>query len=348
MPPPDPAHAPDGRRAQACRADSPTGCEAHTRAWSGDRLVAEGFPVTQLSERRSNGELVWLDLLSPSGQDMAVLTEEFGLHPLAIEDAMVQHERPKLDRYRDHSFFAAYALGASRDGDLLRIGEVAAFITSDALVTVRKSELVPLKPLLARWDDEKQLIGSGVGFLLHGLLDVLVDGHTDAAAVLDEEADGLEDLLFDEQAPSGHLQRRAFALRKALTLLRRAVLPMHEVLASLTRPEMDLVDDRLAPYVRDVRDHVRRNADHVDSLRETLGTILDVNLTLSSNRLNKTIFRLTAYAALLTVTTAITGYFGQNVPYPGIDHPAGFIASTVLLVGAVGGLLVLFWRKGWL
>ena len=336
-----------GHRALKCAADSPTRCAAHTRAYSGGALVAEGFPVQDLSDRRTQG-FVWLDLLEPDEGDLQVLIEEFGLHPLAIEDAGQEHQRPKLDRYADHAFLAAYDVRPGHGGDPLDLGEIAAFITHDALVTVRKSAQLPLKLLLERWDTTPELAASGVGFLLYGLLDVLVDGHASAAEALDDEADELEDLLFAEDASTDDLQRRTFALRKTMTTLRRAASPMRDVLLTLKRPELRLVDDRLAPYLRDVDDHVLRNIEHVETLRETLGTILDVNLTLSSNRLNTTIFRLTAYAALLTVTTAITGYFGQNVPFPGFGHPAGFAFSTVLLLASVGGLYVLFRRKGWL
>lgn len=336
-----------GHRALKCAADSPTRCRAHTRAYAGGALVAEGFPVQDLSVRRGQG-FVWLDLLEPDEQDMQVLIEEFGLHPLAIEDALHEHQRPKLDRYADHTFLSAYDVRAGTGGELLDIGEIAAFLTADALVTVRKSAQLPLKRLLERWDATPELAASGVGFLLYGLLDVLVDGHAAAAEALDDEADALEDLLFAEDAGTDDLQRRTFALRKTMTTLRRAASPMRDVLLTVKRPELSLIDDRLAPYLRDVDDHVQRNIEHVETLRETLGTILDVNLTLSSNRLNTTIFRLTAYAALLTVTTAITGYFGQNVPFPGFETTAGFLGSTVLLVGAVGGLYLLFRRKGWL
>ena len=292
--------------------------------------------------------MLWLDLLEPSEHDMQVLTEEFGLHPLAAEDAMSEHQRPKLDRYRDHAFLAAYAVRATGDARLLVVGEIAAFLVHDALITVRKSPMVPLKPVLERWDSDPALAVCGVGFLVHGLLDVIVDGHTAAAASLDDEADAMEDATFDPSASPDDLQRRAFALRKTLTTLRRAVSPMRDVLATLSRPDLGIVDHKLAPYIRDVDDHVTRNIDHVAGLGDTLSTILDINATVASNRLNATVFRLTAYAALLTVTTAITGYFGQNVPYPGINRAAGFYGSTVLLIGVVGGLYVMFKRRGWL
>jgi magnesium transporter len=337
--------------AAACQAPSPTACPAHTRVWRSGRLVAEGVPVEDLSEHLARpGTVVWLDLLRPTPADMAVLTEEFGLHPLAIEDALHEHQRAKLDHYADHEFLAAYAVRPCPEGRDTRLetGELAAFFTRSGLITVRKSELVDLEPLVRRWDQTAELAASGVAYLAHGLLDHLVDGHSEAVALLDDEAEDLEDLLFDTSGGAGDLQRRSFALRKDLTTLRRAVVPMRDVLATMGRPGSFLVDPRMAPYLRDVDDHVQRAVESIDGLRDVLGTILDTNLTLASNRLNETVFRLTAYAAILAVTTAVTGYFGQNIPFPGSGEPAGFVASTVMLLLSVGGLVVYFKRRGWL
>ena len=337
--------------ADTCRAASPTGCPAHTRLYRGGRLVASGFPVPEISDHLAvPGSVIWLDLLQPSAADMAVLVEEFGLHPLAIEDALHDHQRPKLDRYSDHHFLAAYAV---REGDgpdgLLQTGELAAFLTPGALVTIRKTALLDLGPLLRRWDAAAPLAQSGVAYLAHGLLDELVDGHTAAVARLDDEAEELEDLLFDDDARrTGELQRRSFALRKDLTRLRRAVLPMREVLAEMVRSGGPFSDEQMGPYFRDVDDHVQRSVEAIDGLRDVLGTILDTNLTLASNRLNQTVFQLTAWAAILAATTAVTGYFGQNIPFPGSGEPAGFIASTAVLVLSVGGLYAFFKNKRWL
>ena len=340
------------RRVEACAAESPTGCEAHTRVWRDGSLLAEGVPVFDLSEHLAvPGTFVWLDLLRPNPADMAVLTEEFGLHPLAVEDALHDHQRAKLDHYADHDFLAAYAVQrcTGDSSSLLEIGEIAAFFTPHGLITVRKSTLLDLRTLLQRWDATSKLVGSGVAYLAHGLLDHLVDGHSDAVALLDQESEELEDLLFDESAQGGSdLQRRSFALRKDLTTLRRAVVPMRQVVAIMARPGSGLVDEQMAPYLRDVDDHVQRAVESIDSLRDVLGTILDTNLTLASNRLNATLFRLTAYAAILAATTAITGYFGQNVPFPGSQQQSGFIGSTLMLVLAVVGLYAFFKRKGWL
>lgn len=335
-----------GRREQASRATSPTRCTAHTRAYCDGVLSEQGFDVARISELLdAPGTVVWLDLLQPSAGDLEVLVDELGLHPLAVEDALHAHQRPKLDHYADHLFLAAYAV-LVEDGEV-ETAEVAAFLTPRALVTVRKDPRVELEPVLTRWDAAAHLTGSGVAYLAHGLVDVLVDGYVAVTQDLDDAGDDIEDLLFAGPGERA-LQERTFELRSSVTRLRRVVLPMQEVVALMRRPDMGLVDEEVEPYLRDVDDHVQRVLAAIEAIREQLATILDTTIALQGQRLNETLFRLTAWAAILAVTTAITGFFGQNIPYPGIEQTSGFVASSVLLVGSVGGLYVYFKRKGWL
>ena len=175
-----------------------------------------------------------------------------------------------------------------------------------------------------------------------------MDGHFEAVQVLDEQIEGLEDVLFDEKPRSRELQRQSFEVRKSLVLLRRVVLPMREVVNSLLRRDHDVVDDAMQPYYQDVYDHVLRATEWTESLRDLVSTILETNLTLQGNRLNEVMRSLTAWAAILAVSTAVTGFYGQNVPYPGFQEPSGFYTSAALLVGISAGLYVFFKKRGWL
>jgi magnesium transporter len=334
--------------ALTCKASNGTTCLAHTRAYRNGELVEEGFDVALISEHLDvEGTVVWLDMLQPTPEDLEVLVEEFGLHPLAVEDAVHEHQRAKLDKYDDHLFLASYIARFSDDAEL-EVHEIGAFITPTALITIRKSEDLDVTPLIERWDAGKRLAASGVGYLVHGLLDLVVDGHFEAVQVLDEHLDALEEVLFDEQPRSRELQRRSFEVRKSLVLLRRVVLPMREVLNSLLRRDLDVVDEQMQPYFQDVYDHVLRAGEWTESLRDLVSTILETNLTLQGNRLNEVMRNLTSWAAILAVTTAITGFYGQNVPYPGFGKEWGFVSSVLLLFGISGGLYLFFKRRGWL
>ena len=338
-----------GRHPAECATSSGPGCRAHTRAYRDGAVVGEGFPPAEISDYlQQEGTVVWLDLEDPDHDDLAVITDELGLHPLAVDDAVNDRQRPKLDRYDDHAFVNTYVVRLDPDTAELTTSEVAAFITARALVTVRKDPELDVRELLERWDGTLEQSGQGVPYLLHGLLDVVVDGHFAVVQDLDDAIERLEALLFDPEGRSTELQRRSFELRKSLVTLRRVVLPMREVVNALLRRDLKFVTPAMQPYYQDVYDHVLRAAEWTESLRDLVSTILETNLTLQGNRLNETVRKLTAYAAILAVTTAITGFYGQNVPYPGFQETAGFYTSLLVLLLACGGLFVFFKRRGYL
>jgi magnesium transporter len=270
------------------------------------------------------------------------------LHKLAVEDATHEHQRPKLDRYQSHLFVTAYAVWLDAATGELEACEVAAFVTANALVTVRKDERFDIDAVVARWDASPDLAKYGVSFLLHGLLDYVVDGHFEAVQALDEQIEGLQDELFTDRPQTRELQIRTFELRKSLVLLRRVVLPMREVVNSLLRRDLHVVDDAMTPYFQDVYDHVLRATEWTESLRDLVTSVLETNLTMQSNRLNVIMKQVTSWAAIIAVPTAVTGFYGQNVPYPGFGHPVGFWTSTIVTVAASAALFWYFRRKDWI
>ena len=292
--------------------------------------------------------LIWVDLCAPDTADLKQLAGELGLHALAVEDAVNARQRPKLDRYDDHSFLSAYSATFDPETAELSHSEIAAFITPRALVTVRKDEGFDLTPVVARWDASPDLAKHGVAFLLHGLLDYVVDGYFEAVQSLDDEIELLEDQLFVVTAKQEDVQRRSYELRKSLVVLRRVVLPMREVVNTLLRRDLHLVDEAMGPYFQDVYDHVLRATEWTDSLRDLVTSILETNLTIQGNRLNIITKKVTSYAAIIAVPTAITGFYGQNVPYPGFSHQSGFFSSSVLIVGLSALLYFMFRRNDWL
>lgn len=321
---------------------------AHTRLYRNGVLDLEDFPIGDVSKHLQDpAATVWLDFCRPDADDLKSISEELGLHDLAVEDAVTVHERPKLDRYDTHLFLTGYSVRLdARSGELVTT-EVAAFVTRQALVTVRKDEGFDLAPVLRRWDESAELAKHGVGFLLWGLIDDIVDGHFVTVQDLDTEIEGLEDLLFADGPPDKEVQRRSFKLRKSLVTLRRVVLPMREVVNSLLRRDLHVVDDAMIPYYQDVYDHVLRATEWTESLRDLVGTILETNLTIQGNRMNLVMKKVTSWAAIIAVPTAITGFYGQNVPYPGFAAHWGFWLSTVLIVIMSGGLFWSFRRNDW-
>jgi magnesium transporter len=328
---------------------TPTKCQARTRLYRDGRLELEGFPVADISDYLVDEAVtIWLDLRDPDRDDLDVLSEEFGLHPLAVEDAVYEHERPKLDRYGSHLFLTAYGARLDMDSGKLATSELSAFVTKQALITVRKDDGLDIGAVVERWDASSDLARFGVGFLLYGLLDYIVDGHFETVQSMDEAVEGLEDQLFAATPQSLDVQRRSFELRKSLVLLRRIVLPMREIVNTLLRPDLKVVADDLMPYYHDLYDHVLRATEWTESLRDLVTSILETNLTIQGNRLNIITKKVTGWAAIIAVPTAITGYFGMNVPYPGFGKMAGFVLSVAFIIVAGLVLYFIFKRKDWL
>jgi len=328
---------------------TPTKCQARTRLYRDGQLELEGFPVSEISDHLDDRAVtIWLDLRHPSHEDLAVLSEEFGLHPLAVEDAGYERQRPKLDRYRSHLFLTAYGAKLDTATGELATSELAVFVIPQALITVRKDDGLDIGAVVERWDASSDLAKFGVGFLLHGLLDYIVDGHFDTVQSLDDTVETLEDDLFAPNPRGMEVQRRSFELRKSLVLLRRVVIPMREVVNSLMRRDLHVVSDDMMPYYQDVYDHVLRAADWTDSLRDLVTTILETNLTIQGNRMNIITKKVTSWAAIIAVPTFITGFYGMNVPYPGFSDRTGFFLSIAFMLVAGFTLYWVFKLKDWL
>ncbi|MEH3140641.1 MAG: magnesium transporter CorA family protein [Mycobacterium kyogaense] len=316
----------------------------------------DDFDFSAISDCLSGDDtLVWCDIYDPDHAILKDLAAELHLNSWAVEDALAESERTKAVVYRTHTFFTVYAVTmtepAAQDdtvASLLEVHRISGFVLPRGLITVRLSPHVDIDEVSRRFDE---LGGQeyGVGSLVHGLLDVVVDGHFAAVQALDDAIEGLEDDLFADVTPTKGLQRKTFQLRKDLVALRRVVLPMREVVSAIqhrrldakTAPELDAV-------YADLYDHVLRASEWTESLRDMVTTVFETNLSLQDARLNVVMKKLTGWAAIIAVPTAITGYYGQNVEYPGIQTVAGFITSTALIVVMVVILYIAFKRRDWL
>ncbi len=319
-----------------------------TRLYRNGVLEAEGFPIDEVSEHVGDrSAVVWFDLCAPTPADLGKISEELGLHQLAVEDALQSHQRPKLDSYDSHLFITVYgAKLVSRSLDLI---EISIFVTKNALVTVRENPGFDIDEVVRRWDANPEMAKYGVPYLLHGLLDYVVDGYFDVLQAMDDRVEALEDDLFaDEPGDRLHIQRLTFEMRKKLVRFRRLAVPMREVVGSLLRRNVGELDPVLTPYYQDVYDHTLRAAEWTDSLRELVGNVREAHINQQGFRLNDIMKKITSWAAIIAVPTMITGYYGQNVPYPGFGHPTGFWISTVAILVASFVLYMIFKKRGWL
>lgn len=320
-----------------------------TRCYLSGVLTDEGFSLESFGEHlRREDAVIWVDLHAPNLSELRTVGDQLGLNSLAVENAATDRQRAKLNHYDNHDFLSAYALRLDEVSHALITAEIAAFIMPQALVTVRKDDDFPIESFGDYLDHNAGLMVHGVSGLLYALLDFVVDGHFDAVQALDDRIDRLEDLLFDGLSHDSGVQRQSFELRKSLVRLRHVVLPMREVVNTLMRRQMHLVPPEMAPYYQDLYDHVLRATEWSDSLRDLVSTILETNLTIQGNRLNVITKQVTSWAAIIAVPTAITGFYGQNLPFPGFSETSGFISSTILIAALSLTLFLIFKRKNWL
>jgi magnesium transporter len=326
------------------------------RVWRDGKLVDEDFDFERISDHLEDPDtLTWVDICDPNHRILQELAGELVLEPLAVEDAIAHSERAKATRYPSHTFITVYAVQLHTDTDVpspeggLSVRKLSAFVFPRGLITVRSSPDFDIEEVVRRWDDNADLLKYGVGALVHGLLDTIVDGHFEAVQVLDDAMEGLEDGLFDERALSAEVQRATYQVRKDLVELRRVVLPMREVINAVLRHRKDFNAPReLDPWYDDLYDHVLRASEWTESLRDMVTTIFETNLSLQDARLNNVMKKLTGWAAIIAVPTAVTGYFGQNVPYAGFAKTWGYLLSVAVILGIGLSLFLVFKRKKWI
>jgi magnesium transporter len=334
----------------------PTRGAVRSRLWRDGALVEEDFAFEAISDYvEEDGALVWVDLCDPDPEQMRALAEELTLDPLAVEDALTKGGRPKATRYATHTFVTAYAAAVDVNDpddlsdDTVHIARVSAFVMKRCVVTVRKGGRFDVDELIRRWEENADLLKYGVGALVYGLLDMIVDSHFDAVQTLDDSIEALEDELFDEQAQNRAMQRRTYRVRRDLVDLRRVVLPMREVVNALLRHRKEVqAPSELDSWYDDLYDHVLRASEWTESLRDMVTTIFETNLSLQDARLNTVMKKLTSWAAIIAVPTAVTGFYGQNVPYPGFGDEWGFVFSCVIMAAIAVILYATFKRRDWL
>jgi magnesium transporter len=321
------------------------------RVWRAGK-PQDDFDFSSISDYLAEEDtLVWCDIYDPDHAILKNLAQELNLNSWAVEDAIAESERTKAVVYRTHTFFTVYGVSIREPADdtesMLDIHRISGFVLPRGLITVRLSPHFDIDAVSQRFDE---LGGQeyGVGSLVHGLLDVVVDGHFEAVQRLDDGIESIEDDLFENNLRK-EFQRKTFRMRKDLVELRRVVLPMREVVNTIQHRRLDAkTAPELDPLYADLYDHVLRVSEWTESLRDMVTTVFETNLSLQDARLNTVMKKLTGWAAIIAVPTAITGFYGQNVEYPGINTVGGFVTSTALIVLTV---LVLYWmfrRRDWL
>ncbi|MEG3122666.1 magnesium/cobalt transporter CorA [Sphingomonas sp. GB1N7] len=291
-------------------------------------------------------EFVWIGLLEPTEDELRTLQEQFGLHPLAVEDALKAHQLPKVDVYGDQLFVIART--AHREGDRIAYGETATFVGRNHIITVRHGSARAHSDLRVHLEASPGLLRLGVDYVLHSILDFIVDGYLPIVEAIEEEV-----LETEQRAMNASLMKdetaRLFAQRRDVIRFQRIVGPMVEVANKLANLDMPCIDAEAKPYFRDVLDHVRRVENMVGGLRDSLTSVFEVSALLEQQRQGEITRQLAAWAAILAVPTAIAGIYGMNFEYmPELKSRWGYpIVIGVIAVICIA-LYAQFKRVRWL
>jgi len=306
--------------------------------------------IEQLHEVRVDpSAIIWLDLENPSEEELTKIAHEFHLHPLAIEDASHEHQRPKVEEYEEFYFVVFYTATLRQETQQLDITEVDMFLGQNYLITVHEHPLTELNEVEQRWTRNANKLEWGIGVLLYSMLDTIVDRYFPVVDALVDRAEELEDRMFVERTRSSSFTFDLLDLKKQFLTLRRIATPERDVLNVLTNRDNPLFDEHVIIYFRDVYDHITRLADTIDLYRDQLSTAMDANLSIVSNDLNKVMRTLTVASIILMVDSLIAGIYGMNfVNIPELHLQYGYFAAMILMAILSISLIFAFKRLKWL
>ena len=288
----------------------------------------------------------WIGLHEPTEEEFDSVRREFGLHELAVEDAIEAHQRPKLEVYRDSLFMVLKTARYVEGGPAVETGEIQVFIGEGFIITVRHGE-TKLHDVRLQLEQRPEFLRLGPGAALHAIIDRVVDDYGPVVEALDRDVRNLEAEVFSERR--GDLTQRIYGLKREVLELYDAVAPLNEPLERLERLTFPLIPKKLWPYFRDVKDHVLRYVREVDGFRELLTSILAANLTQASVRQNEDVRKISAWAAIIAVPTLITGIYGMNFEHmPELGWTVGYPLALALMAAVCFGLYRNFKRSGWL
>ena len=306
----------------------------------GDVDLASACPA------EADGCFVWVGLHEPTPEMLRIVQQRFGLHDLAVEDALVAHQRPKLEVYGKSVFIALRT--AHLVDKKVQFGETHIFAGRGYVVTVRHGSTTAYREVRARCEGVPKMLAMGESFVVYSIIDFIVDNYFPVLHELETEGDLLEEEVFAHRSDRADVER-IYNVRHELLLLRRAVQPLQEVCNRIMRYDVPLIDHAMNEYFRDVQDHVIKVVEGIDNLRDLLNSALEANLLLVSLAQNDVTKKLTGWAAILSIPLAIASIYGMNFKnMPELEQPFGYPVVMGIMLSLCGYLFYRFRRAGWL
>lgn len=306
------------------------------------------IPVEDISEYLKQPDtFVWVAQRDPAPADIMLMQEEFGLHELAVEDALRGHQRPKIEEYGDSLFVVVQIVELA--GDELNIGQLAVFAGENYVLSVRRDANQGFLGVRARAEREPHQLKKGAGFVLYALVDAVVDRYFPVVDMLESELESIEDHIFGMQGKQRDNVERLYELKRKAQTLRHAVVPLMDAVGRMYGGRVPGVVGETQEYFRDVHDHLHRIAGRLDAVRDTINTAIQVTLSMLAIEDNEVSKKLASYAAIFAVFTAFAGVWGMNFEFmPELKWKYGYPVALLIMVGVCALLYRRFKRVGWL
>jgi len=317
-------------------------------AYDGGRRVAD-VSIADISDALEvPGRWVWVGLHEPGAELLREIQQEFGLHDLAVEDALRAHQRPKVEQYGDSLFVVLRTALMAGTPSRIELGETHLFVGPRFVVSVRHGASLSYAEVRTRCEAAPHLLVKGPGFVLYAIMDFIVDQYFPVVDALEDNLAELEEDIFGE-AFDRRTTERIYRLKRDLLALKRAASPVVDVCNRLMRFDLPLIPADTQPYIRDVYDHAVRVNEVVDTMRELLGSALEANLSLVAVEQNESMKKLAGWAAIIAVPTMIAGIYGMNFKFmPELNSPLGYPLALLAMAVVCGYLYLRFRRAGWL
>ena len=317
---------------------------------SGSGLVEEVHDVAIISKLLKDENLVfWADFEAPTFDDDKILLDVFKFHPLTVEDCRANRHHPKVEEFPDYLYFIVHAIRTDSSPDRFNTVELDGYLGPNYVVTYHHELFNSVEKVKQSIRASPVTCQKGATFILHHIIDAIVDEYLPVMEDFDERINALEDNIFSVRRPNNEILEEILALKRSLLRVKRISSKQLEVLYRMSHGQFSLISGSVLPFFRDIYDHLVRVTDLAESYRDLISGSLEAYLSVVSNRLNEIMKVLTIFSAIMLPLTFIVGVYGMNFEYmPELKRPYGYYTVWAIMIGIAVGMLFYFWRRGWI
>lgn len=296
-----------------------------------------------------NSAVFWVDMEAPTEDDERILLEVFKFHPLTVEDCRLNRHHPKVEEFPDYLYYIVHAIRADSSPDRFNTVELDGYLGKNYVVTYHHESFPSINKVKQTVRISPVTCQKGASFILHHVIDAIVDEYLPVMDDFDQRINELEDTIFGSTRPNNAILEEILALKRSLLRVKRISAKQLEILYRMSHGQFDLIAGPVLPFFRDIHDHLIRVSDLAESYRDLISGSLDAYLSVVSNRLNEIMKVLTIFSAVMLPLTFIAGVYGMNFEYmPELKEHYGYFTVWIIMLSVAGGMLLFFWKRGWI